>query len=122
LVWLRVDGLVNATKPLHWLIYGAGAFGFWKMRPWMWPWAADCSGANAASISISVSSQSCAASGAIAFEATLFSTKIRSSSNQFMTTILIFCAESWLASTFFLFLDDKAPNFLVYIPLSLAGI
>jgi hypothetical protein len=28
------------TEPLHWLIYGAGAYGFWKMRPWMWPWAA----------------------------------------------------------------------------------
>lgn len=30
----------KATAPLHWLIYGAGAYGFWKMRPWMWPWAA----------------------------------------------------------------------------------
>ena len=29
----------KATEPLHWLIYGAGAYGFWKMRPWMWPWA-----------------------------------------------------------------------------------
>ena len=28
------------TEPLHWLIYGAGAYGFWKMRSWMWPWAA----------------------------------------------------------------------------------
>jgi hypothetical protein len=28
------------TEPLHWLIYAAGAFGFWKMRSWMWPWAA----------------------------------------------------------------------------------
>ena len=28
------------TEPLHWLIYGAGAFGFWKMSRWMWPWAA----------------------------------------------------------------------------------
>ncbi len=24
----------------HWLVYGAGAYGFWRMRPWMWPWAA----------------------------------------------------------------------------------
>ena len=24
----------------HWAIYAAGAYGFWKMRPWMWPWAA----------------------------------------------------------------------------------
>lgn len=28
------------TEPLHWLIYGAGAYGFWKMSAWMWPWAA----------------------------------------------------------------------------------
>ncbi len=30
----------KATAPLHWLIYGAGAWGFWKMSSWMWPWAA----------------------------------------------------------------------------------
>jgi hypothetical protein len=30
----------KATAPVHWLIYGAGAYGFWKMRRWMWPWAA----------------------------------------------------------------------------------
>lgn len=30
----------KATAPLHWLIYAAGAYGFWKMRSWMWPWAA----------------------------------------------------------------------------------
>ena len=30
----------KATEPLHWLIYGAGAYGFWKMKTWMWPWAA----------------------------------------------------------------------------------
>ena len=29
----------KATEPLHWLIYGAGAYGFWKMSSWMWPWA-----------------------------------------------------------------------------------
>lgn len=29
----------KATAPLHWLIYGAGAYGFWRMRRWMWPWA-----------------------------------------------------------------------------------
>ena len=28
------------TAPLHWLIYGAGAYGFWKMSRWMWPFAA----------------------------------------------------------------------------------
>ena len=30
----------KATAPLHWLIYAAGAYGFWKMKSWMWPWAA----------------------------------------------------------------------------------
>ena len=29
----------KATEPLHWLIYAAGAYGFWRMKPWMWPWA-----------------------------------------------------------------------------------
>jgi hypothetical protein len=24
----------------HWAIYAAGAYGLWRMRPWMWPWAA----------------------------------------------------------------------------------
>jgi short-subunit dehydrogenase len=28
------------TEPLHFLIYATGAYGFWRMRPWMWPWAA----------------------------------------------------------------------------------
>jgi short-subunit dehydrogenase len=28
------------TEPLHFLIYAAGAYGFWRMRSWMWPWAA----------------------------------------------------------------------------------
>ena len=42
-VWFGVTlhgWAAKATAPLHWLIYGAGAWGFWKMRPWMWPWAA----------------------------------------------------------------------------------
>jgi short-subunit dehydrogenase len=30
----------KATEPLHWAIYLAGAYGFWRMRAWMWPWAA----------------------------------------------------------------------------------
>ena len=29
----------KVTEPLHWVIYGAGTYGFWKMRSWMWPWA-----------------------------------------------------------------------------------
>jgi hypothetical protein len=30
----------KATEPLHWAIYSAGAWGFYKMRAWVWPWAA----------------------------------------------------------------------------------
>ena len=30
----------KATEPIHWAIYGAGTYGFWKMKPWMHPWAA----------------------------------------------------------------------------------
>lgn len=30
----------KATAPLHWLIYAALAYGFWRMKSWMWPWAA----------------------------------------------------------------------------------
>lgn len=30
----------KATAPVHWLIYAAGAYGFWTMHRWMWPWAA----------------------------------------------------------------------------------
>ena len=29
----------KATEPLHWLIYSALAYGFWRMHPRMWPWA-----------------------------------------------------------------------------------
>ena len=29
----------KATEPLHWLIYGLLAYGFWRMKSWMWPWA-----------------------------------------------------------------------------------
>ena len=29
----------KATEPLHWLIYGLGAYGFRHMKSWMWPWA-----------------------------------------------------------------------------------
>ena len=28
------------TEPLHWFIYGAGSYGIWKMKQWMWPWGA----------------------------------------------------------------------------------
>jgi hypothetical protein len=42
-VWLGIvlrGGLAKATEPLHAAIYAAGAYGFWRMRSWMWPWAA----------------------------------------------------------------------------------
>jgi hypothetical protein len=42
-VWLGfmlTGWAAKATEPLHWAIYGAGTYGFWKMRPWMHPWAA----------------------------------------------------------------------------------
>ena len=42
-VWLGfvLEGwAAKATEPLHWAIYAAGAWGFWKMRPWLHPWAA----------------------------------------------------------------------------------
>ncbi len=42
-VWLGVTlhgGWAKVGAIAHWIVYGAGAFGFWKMRSWMWPWAA----------------------------------------------------------------------------------
>lgn len=42
-VWFGValhGWAAKSTEPLHWAIYATGAFGFWKMRSWMWPWAA----------------------------------------------------------------------------------
>ena len=30
----------KVTEPVHWAIYIAGSYGFWKMARWMWPWAA----------------------------------------------------------------------------------
>lgn len=42
-VWfgLLLEGwAAKLTEPLHWAIYGAGAYGFWTMRTWMWPWGA----------------------------------------------------------------------------------
>ena len=29
----------KAAEIPHWLVYAAGAYGFWRMRPWLWPWA-----------------------------------------------------------------------------------
>ncbi len=42
-VWFGVllrGWAAKLTEPLHWAIYAALGYGFWKMRPWMWPWAA----------------------------------------------------------------------------------
>lgn len=30
----------KATEPLHWAIYAAASWGFYRMKWWMWPWAA----------------------------------------------------------------------------------
>ena len=41
-VWFGVTlhgWYAKLTEPLHWIIYGLGAYGFWKMKSWMWPWA-----------------------------------------------------------------------------------
>jgi len=46
-VWfgIRLHGVAaKLTEPLHWAIYAAGAYGFLRMRRWMWPWAALYSG------------------------------------------------------------------------------
>jgi hypothetical protein len=42
-VWfgiLLTGKAAKATEPLHWLIYGALTWGFWKERTWVWPAAA----------------------------------------------------------------------------------
>jgi len=49
-VWLGfmlTGWAAKATEPLHWAIYAAGAYGFWKMRPWLHPWAALYTGSVA---------------------------------------------------------------------------
>jgi short-subunit dehydrogenase len=41
-VWFGIRFHGAAAKLLeipHWAIYAAGAYGFRKMRPWLWPWA-----------------------------------------------------------------------------------
>ena len=42
-VWLGftlTGWAAKVTEPIHWAIYAAGAYGFWKMKSSMWPWAA----------------------------------------------------------------------------------
>jgi short-subunit dehydrogenase len=41
-VWfgiLLTGWAAKATEPIHWALYAAGAYGFRRMRQWMWPWA-----------------------------------------------------------------------------------
>lgn len=52
-VWFGVllrGAAAQWTEPLRWAIYAAGAYGFYHMRPWMFPWAA----AYAAQVAISM--------------------------------------------------------------------
>jgi hypothetical protein len=40
-VWfgLEIHGpLAWLTAPLHWAIFAIGAWGYWRVRPWIWPW------------------------------------------------------------------------------------
>jgi short-subunit dehydrogenase len=49
-VWLGVMFTgwgAKLTEPLHWAIYAAGFYGFYRMRAWMWPWAAVYAGSVA---------------------------------------------------------------------------
>jgi hypothetical protein len=42
-VWLGFElhgAAARWTAPLHWLVFGAGALGFWRARPWVVPAAA----------------------------------------------------------------------------------
>jgi hypothetical protein len=42
-VWFGVlftGWAAKITAIPHWVLYAAGAVGFWRMSPWMWPWAA----------------------------------------------------------------------------------
>jgi len=42
-VWLGFElhgRAARLTAPLHWAIFAAGAFGFWRAKPWIWPAAA----------------------------------------------------------------------------------
>ena len=54
-VWFGIrfhGGAAKFTGLLHWAVYLAGAYGFRKMRGWMWPWAAVYAGQVAFSMMI----------------------------------------------------------------------
>lgn len=41
-VWLGLElhgWKARATAPLHWGVFACGAWGYWRMRRWVWPWA-----------------------------------------------------------------------------------
>jgi short-subunit dehydrogenase len=38
--WMARGWLAKLLLIPHWFVYAAGAVGFWRMAPWMWPWAA----------------------------------------------------------------------------------
>lgn len=51
-VWLGLElrgPAALATAPLHYAIFAAGAVGFWRLRPWVWPWASVYAGQIAVS-------------------------------------------------------------------------
>lgn len=46
-VWFGIrfhGGWAKLLAIPHWAVYAAGAYGFWRMRSWMWPWAAVYAG------------------------------------------------------------------------------
>jgi short-subunit dehydrogenase len=46
-VWFGIrfhGGWAKLLEIPHWFVYGAGAYGFWRMKSWMWPWAAVYTG------------------------------------------------------------------------------
>jgi hypothetical protein len=46
-VWfgIRFHGwAAKLLEPFHWAVYAAGAYGFRRMKAWMWPWAAVYAG------------------------------------------------------------------------------
>lgn len=46
-VWFGIvwrGGAAKLGELAHWAVYAAGAYGFWRMRSWMWPWAAVYAG------------------------------------------------------------------------------
>lgn len=46
-VWFGVrlyGGWAKATEPIHLALYALGTYGFWHMRPWLWPWASVYAG------------------------------------------------------------------------------